>query len=77
MANMDKDMGILGDIFIRLWNFLSRKMLWACGAYFFCLREAFKETGGFDEKYYISEEIEFSNAFEKMGQETWQKIRDP
>ena len=40
---------------------------WACGAYVFCCREAFIETGGFDERYYASEEIHFSRALKHWG----------
>ena len=46
----------------RLWNFLSRTCRWAAGSYVFCRREAFRDTGGFDERFYASEEIHFSRA---------------
>jgi glycosyltransferase involved in cell wall biosynthesis len=52
---------------IAIWTFLSRRMGWACGAYVFCLREAFLATGGFDERYYASEEIHFSRALKRWG----------
>ena len=52
---------------LRLWVFLSRTFQWACGAYVFCTREAFLETGGFDEQYYASEEIHFSRALREWG----------
>jgi glycosyltransferase involved in cell wall biosynthesis len=53
---------------LKLWVFLSRTFQWACGAYVFCTREAFIETGGFDERYYASEEIHFSRALRRWGQ---------
>lgn len=40
---------------------------WACGAYVYCLREAFIDTGGFDERYYATEEIHFSRALKRWG----------
>ncbi len=40
---------------------------WACGAYVYCLREAFIDTGGFDERYYATEEIYFSRALKRWG----------
>jgi len=53
---------------LKIWVFLSRIFKWACGAYVFCTREAFIETGGFDERYYASEEIHFSRALRRWGQ---------
>lgn len=52
---------------LRLWIFLSRNLKWACGAYVFCTREAFLGTGGFDERYYASEEVHFSRALRLWG----------
>ncbi len=49
------------------WNGLSRRMRWACGAYVFCLREAFESVGGFNERVYISEEIFLSRKLRKWG----------
>ena len=51
----------------RGWNWLSRRLRWACGAYVFCHRQAFTETGGFDERYYASEEIWFSRTLARWG----------
>ena len=51
----------------RGWNWLSRRLRWACGAYVFCHRQAFTESGGFDERYYASEEIWFSRSLGRWG----------
>jgi len=51
----------------RGWNWVSRRIRWACGAYVFCHRTAFTETGGFDERYYASEEIWFSRTLRRWG----------
>ena len=50
-----------------VWNWISRRLRWACGAYVFCHREAFTDTGGFDERYYASEEIWFSRSLARWG----------
>jgi glycosyltransferase involved in cell wall biosynthesis len=50
-----------------LWNLISRRLRWACGAYVFCRREAFEAIGGFDQRYYASEEIHFSRALKRWG----------
>jgi glycosyltransferase involved in cell wall biosynthesis len=52
---------------VGFWTFLSRRLRWACGAYVFCLRSAFLDSGGFDERYYASEEIHFSRALKRWG----------
>lgn len=40
---------------------------WAAGCFLFCTRAAFEETGGFDERYYASEEIGLSRALKRVG----------
>lgn len=52
---------------VKFWVMLSRTFKWACGAYVFCTREAFIETGGFDERFYASEEIHISRALRRWG----------
>jgi len=59
---------------LKLWLFLSRTFKWACGAYVFCTREAFLETGGFDERYYASEEVYFSRALQLWGRKRGQNF---
>jgi len=59
---------------LKLWLFLSRTFKWACGAYVFCTHEAFLETGGFDERYYASEEIFFSRAMQRQGHKRGQRF---
>ena len=40
---------------------------WAAGSYLFCTRAAFEAAGGFDERYYASEEIHTSQRLKKQG----------
>jgi glycosyltransferase involved in cell wall biosynthesis len=58
---------VLGRMLIGLWRAVSRMTRWAAGAYLFCLREAFVEVGGFDERLYASEELHFSRALKRWG----------
>lgn len=58
---------------LQLWNIISRVCGWAAGSYIFCQRKAWKAIGGFDEKYYASEEIDFSRRLKKWGRK--QKLR--
>jgi GT2 family glycosyltransferase len=50
--------------FVPLYFGLAR---WAAGCFVFCTREAFDAAGGFDERYYASEEIAFSKAVKRVG----------
>ena len=68
IAEFDGHLPFLANVALKVWVFLSRTFKWACGAYVFCTHEAFIETGGFDERYYASEEIHFSRALRRWGQ---------
>lgn len=46
---------------IAVWNFTSRVMRWAVGAFLFCHAEAWRAIGGFSEALYAGEEIDLSN----------------
>jgi glycosyltransferase involved in cell wall biosynthesis len=68
IVEFDGHVPFLAKFALIVWLILSRTFKWACGAYVFCTREAFVETGGFDERYYASEEIHFSRALRRWGQ---------
>ncbi len=74
IAVFDKNLSLFANLCLNFWVFLSKTFKWACGAYVFCLREAFFETGGFDERYYASEEIHFSRALHKWGRKRMGKF---
>jgi glycosyltransferase involved in cell wall biosynthesis len=40
---------------------------WAAGCFVYCSREGFEKSGGFDERYYASEEIHFSQSLKRHG----------
>jgi glycosyltransferase involved in cell wall biosynthesis len=58
---------LLGRMLLGLWRGVSRVTRWAAGSYLFCLREAFLEVGGFDERFYASEELHLSRALKRWG----------
>ena len=64
---LDKDVKGAAAVTVRGWHWLSLKFNWACGAYLFCRRDAFMDVGGFDERYYCSEEIHLSGALKRWG----------
>ena len=67
IVEFDGHLPFMAKCALKCWVTLSRTFKWACGAYVFCTREAYMETGGFDERYYASEEIHFSRALRLWG----------
>ena len=59
--------GLLPRLLIAPWNLASRHLRLAAGSFVFCLKEAWVESGGFDERLYASEEIWFSLALKRWG----------
>lgn len=49
------------------WNWIARTFRLAAGSYVFARRDAWAETGGFNEEVYAGEEIGFSRALKKWG----------
>jgi glycosyltransferase involved in cell wall biosynthesis len=59
------------DLAVRLaiasWNALSRAAGWAAGAFILCDARAFRSIGGFSEKLYAGEEIDFSRRIKRRA----------
>ena len=47
--------------------FVFRHVKWAAGCFVFARRDVFEKVGGFDERYYASEEIHLSRALKRHG----------
>jgi glycosyltransferase involved in cell wall biosynthesis len=46
---------------------IMRTARWAAGCFLFVRRDAFERAGGFDERYFASEEIHLSRALKRLG----------
>ncbi len=56
-------------LLLKLWNFISGFRKLAAGYYLFCLRQAWEETGGFDETVYVAEDVIFSKQLKKWAKQ--------
>ena len=52
---------------VALWNGISRACRLAAGSFIFCESAAFRELDGFSERYYASEEIDFSRRLKRLA----------
>jgi len=65
---MDERLPLALRLFMVLFTlFYFRLMSWAAGCFVFVRRDAFEKAGGFDERYFASEEIHFSRALKRHG----------
>lgn len=76
IINFDEEkMPLALRFFTWLWHFHIRFFPLAAGSYVFCLKDAWEDIGGFDEKVYASEEIWFSRALRKWGKKRKQPFK--
>jgi glycosyltransferase involved in cell wall biosynthesis len=55
---------------VKMLTFVMRCCNWAAGCFMFARRDAFEAVGGFDERFYASEEIHLSRALKRRGRFT-------
>jgi glycosyltransferase involved in cell wall biosynthesis len=60
---------------VHLWNWISRTFRWVAGSFIVCEAAAFREIGGFDEKYFVGEEIYLSRALKRLARRKKREIR--
>ncbi len=66
-VQFDHGVGWWGRRFVMVWNIISRIMRCAAGCFIFVRQDAFIAVGGFDERYYASEEIWLSRELKRIG----------
>lgn len=67
MATFPEGTAWWADSMIAATCWFMRRVRWAAGCFVFVRRDAFEAVGGFDERFYASEEIHFSRAVKKRG----------
>lgn len=67
LVAFDRPVNFYAENFLRMWTWVSRNLGVAAGSFIFCLREAFEEIGGFNEKVYAGEELFFSRSLKTWG----------
>jgi glycosyltransferase involved in cell wall biosynthesis len=60
----------VSNMFIRLWNGISRTFKYAAGSFIFCEAAAFRKIGGFDIALFASEEIDLSKRLMRLARDT-------
>lgn len=70
-----KSFALFPYLILKTWNRISALFGLAAGSYLFCYREAWIETGGFDESVYAGEEIIFSKKLKLWGRQRGMKFK--
>jgi len=71
----NRSIGFFARMLVKTWNPVSAFFGLAAGSYLFCYRQAWVETGGFDENFYAGEEIFFSRKLKHWAKERGLKFK--
>jgi cellulose synthase/poly-beta-1,6-N-acetylglucosamine synthase-like glycosyltransferase len=71
---MDRDPGKLAFA-LEGWNWIAHWLGLSAGAYIYCLRQAFLETGGFPEHLYAVEDLGFARELKRWGRRRGLRFR--
>jgi glycosyltransferase involved in cell wall biosynthesis len=66
VVQLDEKLPLLSTLYFKVFNFLWKPLKYAAGCFVFAKRTAFNAAGGFDERYYASEEIWLSRALKAL-----------
>jgi glycosyltransferase involved in cell wall biosynthesis len=72
---MDGSIPIWGSVLLRTFSMFYFGLNLGAGAFLFTTRRNFEATGGFDEQYFVGEEVYFSLALKKLGR--FKVLREP
>jgi glycosyltransferase involved in cell wall biosynthesis len=74
LLKFDGEVGWAGNVMSVIWNWTSPRVGWVGGAFLFCIRDAWQQVNGFDEKLYAAEDVSFSKRLKKWGREKGMKF---
>jgi glycosyltransferase involved in cell wall biosynthesis len=67
LLRFDRALTPLGRACVAGWTSLSRRFRWAAGSFVFVRADAFADIGGFSERFYAGEEIDFSRRLRRWA----------
>ncbi|HVW22864.1 MAG TPA: glycosyltransferase [Opitutaceae bacterium] len=66
--------GRIGRVFLAGWNLTSRITRWFAGSFVFVEAAAFRQVGGFDERYFAGEEIDLSRRLKRLARKSGRRL---
>lgn len=66
----DKNVRLTAHFSIMLWRIASKIFILPSGGYFFVKKNVFEEAGGFNEEFFVSEELLLAKELKKIGRLT-------
>ena len=73
-VQMDESLLWFWNFWVAAWNTLSRLLGWAAGSFICCQAKAFVQVGGFDTRFFASEEVHLCKALKKLGRQSGRRI---
>ncbi|GAB5497630.1 MAG: glycosyltransferase [Phycisphaerales bacterium] len=67
VVKFDGQVPLYARLFLRLATLAQKRIGFAAGCFVFSSRDAFEQSGGFDESIFAGEEVEFSKSLKKLG----------
>ena len=62
-------------LYLRAWRLLARNLAMVQGAAQFCRSSAFEAVGGYDERAWIGEDVDFYRALRRLARDTRRTVR--
>ncbi len=65
---------LMSRVWLGAWNFISRVTQWPAGSFIFCEAAAFRALGGFSERLFVAEEIDFGRRVKRLARERGKQV---